>query len=151
MHHLKLLLFVACLPLQVFATNTTNCPPYTATNTDDASVNTVNCDFTACGGQSVATTNVACEGDQYLRLFDTTTDTELLSDDDGGDGYCSGLNNYLAPYPSSECRTLQLRQGCYSDESCSGTMRIDVRDPGSGLSCARLSLCSIQIGHHLTV
>jgi vibriolysin len=94
---------------------------YTATNTASATANTTNQNITAAAGQviTVATCGAAGSaftGDTYLRLNGPAA-TEVAANDDA----CSGLGSSLS-YTATAAGTFQIRAGCYSTGSCTGTV-----------------------------
>ena len=108
--------------------------PYSASNTNSATMNTVDVDFLVCGGQ-IATfslcdsTGTACSasvsGDTYLRLYEGST--QVASNDDVC-SLCSEIT-YTIPGSSSACTTLTLTQGCHSSGVCSGQVQVTFQYP----------------------
>jgi hypothetical protein len=93
---------------------------FSATNTNSAQQNTTNRDISVTAGQrlTVATcgvTGASFTGDTYLRVYSGATN--VASNDDA----CSGRGSSLT-YTVATTGTLQLRAGCYSSGSCSGTV-----------------------------
>ena len=97
---------------------------YSATNTSSAQQNTVNLSLTVNAGDivEVGTCNLAgatAVGDTYLRLFDTASGTQVAVNDDS----CGGHSSYLKyTVPAGQGGTYEVRAGCYSSESCGGTV-----------------------------
>lgn len=94
---------------------------FTASNTNNAQQNTVNQSVTLTAGQSITlgTCGVAgsnASGDTYLRLFGPAG-TQVSSNDDSCGGRASSLT-----YTATAAGTFQIRAGCYSNTSCSGTV-----------------------------
>ncbi|HWO24609.1 MAG TPA: serine protease [Kofleriaceae bacterium] len=94
---------------------------FTATNTNGAQQNTVNQNVTVNAGQSITlgTCNVAggnFSGDTYLRLYGPAG-TQVSSNDDA----CGGRGSNLT-YTATATGSYQIRAGCYSSTSCSGTV-----------------------------
>ncbi len=94
---------------------------YSAASTNNAQQNTVNQSVTLNAGQSITlgTCGVAgssASGDTYLRLFGPAL-TQVASNDDA----CGGAGSSLT-YTATATGTYQIRAGCYSNVSCSGTV-----------------------------
>ncbi|MBZ4415857.1 serine protease [Myxococcus sp. RHSTA-1-4] len=108
-------------------TNGTPPPPptggsftFSASNTNSAQQNTTNRDVSITAGQSITVatcglTGASFTGDTYLRLFNGAT--QAAANDDA----CSGVGSSLT-YTATATGTLQIRAGCYSSNSCSGTV-----------------------------
>lgn len=97
---------------------------FTATNTNSASQNTVNRDVTLAAGQTLkfGTCTVpgsSGTGDTYLRLYNGST--QVASNDDA----CGALS--YASFKATTAGTYQIRAGCYSSGSCSGTVAYTVQ------------------------
>ena len=106
---------------------TTGTPPtggsynFTATNTNSAQQNTVNQNVTVNAGQSITlgtcgVTGGTFTGDTYLRLYNSAG-TQVSSNDDA----CGGRGSNLS-YTATATGTFQIRAGCYTTGSCSGTV-----------------------------
>ncbi|HWU86235.1 MAG TPA: serine protease [Kofleriaceae bacterium] len=107
---------------------TTGTPPppggsysYSATNTNSAQQNTVNQNVTLSAGQKITLgtcglTGASSSGDTYLRLFDPSA-TQAAANDDA----CGGTGSNLS-FTATVTGTYQIRGGCYSSTSCSGTV-----------------------------
>jgi len=96
-----------------------HCAPYTAAATNDATQNTVNCNFDVCPGKKIAfTTEQNCVGNTHIRLYDAAGN--MLSASDNG-SQCSRLEYQF----TGHCQTYTLRQGCESTGTCSGTVMIE--------------------------
>jgi hypothetical protein len=101
---------------------------YTATNTNSAQQNTTNVNVNVAAGDrvTVATcglTGAAFTGDTFLRLFSGTT--QLANNDDA----CGGNGSSLT-HTAAAAGTLQVRAGCFSTGSCTGTVVIQIT-PGT--------------------
>ncbi|GHG87213.1 serine protease [Comamonas sp. JC664] len=93
---------------------------FNASNTNSAQQNTTNRDVTIEAGKrlTVATcgvTGASFSGDTYLRLFNGAA--QVFENDDACGGRGSSMT-YTAPATT----TLQIRAGCFSTGSCSGTV-----------------------------
>jgi microsomal dipeptidase-like Zn-dependent dipeptidase len=98
---------------------------YSATNTNSAQQNTVNHTVLLNAGQSIqlGTCTVggsSGSGDTYLRLYGPGG-TQVAANDDS-----CGLLTYLT-YTASQSGTYQIRAGCYSSGSCSGTVAYSIQ------------------------
>jgi hypothetical protein len=94
---------------------------YSATNTNSAQQNTTNQSINVTSGQvvTVATcgqTGSAFTGDTWLRLFGTAG-TQVASNDDA----CGGRGSSIT-YTATATGAFQIRAGCYSSGSCTGTV-----------------------------
>ncbi|WP_375772481.1 serine protease [Archangium gephyra] len=106
---------------------------YSAINTNSAQQNTMNQRLTVNGGEIVEVgtcnlTGATAAGDTYLRLYDSTTGAQVAVNDDS----CGGHSSYLKyTVPADKGGTYEVRSGCYSNESCEGTVvwRISVTPP----------------------
>ncbi|QSQ22182.1 trypsin-like peptidase domain-containing protein [Pyxidicoccus parkwayensis] len=97
---------------------------FTATNTNSAQQNTTNRNVTLAAGQTLnfGTCSVAGAsgtGDTYLRLYNGTT--QVASNDDS----CGTLS--FASFKATTAGTYQIRAGCYSSGSCSGTVAYTIQ------------------------
>ncbi|RKH05111.1 serine protease [Corallococcus sp. CA053C] len=97
---------------------------FTATNTNGANQNTVNHNVTLAAGKTLkfGTCTVpgsSGTGDTYLRLYNGTT--QVASNDDA----CGTLS--YASFTATTAGTYQIRAGCYSSGSCSGTVAYTVQ------------------------
>ena len=100
------------------------CPAYTAVNTDNANQNTVTCTFNACAGLTLTITTLSpgpCDGDTILKLYDGEGSQLAFNDDIGGP--CSQI---VYPTVGTGCQSYELRQGCSSSATCSGTVVVTV-------------------------
>jgi len=96
------------------------CPEYSASNTYSDTINFSICPITECPGDTITMTTSApgsCSGDNYLRLYDPSTDEQLTYNDDY-DGVCSQITYTF----TASCRTYELREGCWSSGSCGGVV-----------------------------
>jgi V8-like Glu-specific endopeptidase len=94
---------------------------YSASNTNSAQQNTVNQAVTLTAGQTITLgtcglTGAAFTGDTWLRLFGPSA-TQVASNDDS----CGGVGSNLT-FTASSTGTYQIRGGCYSGGSCTGTV-----------------------------
>ncbi|MBN1209360.1 MAG: trypsin-like peptidase domain-containing protein [Myxococcaceae bacterium] len=94
---------------------------FSASNTNSAQQNTVNQNVTLAAGQQITlgtcgVTGSAFTGDTYLRLY-TSAGSQVASNDDA----CSGRGSNLS-YTATSGGTFQIRAGCYSTGSCTGTV-----------------------------
>jgi hypothetical protein len=100
-----------------------NSLPYSASNTNSASMNTVNHTIALTAGQvltlgTCGVTGSSFSGDTYLRLYNPSG-AQVASNDDA----CGGAGSNLTyTVPSGAGGNYQLRAGCYSSNSCSGTV-----------------------------
>jgi Zn-dependent metalloprotease len=97
---------------------------YSASNTNSAQQNTTNFDIQVNAGDKVKVatcglTGSAFTGDTYLRLFSGATQVAFNDDACGGRG--SSLTHTAAA-----TGTLQIRAGCYSSGSCTGTVVVEI-------------------------
>jgi hypothetical protein len=93
---------------------------YSATNTTSATQNTVNFDIPMVAGQtlSIGTCGVAGasgSGDTFLRLFDASNNNVAANDDS------CGLLSFFT-FTATTTEIFQVRAGCFSSGSCSGTV-----------------------------
>jgi hypothetical protein len=93
---------------------------YSATNTNSATQNTVNFDIPMIAGQTVSVGTCGLPGatgtgDTFLRLVDEFNTLVALSDD--GCGLLS-----LFTFTATTSGTFQVRAGCFSSNSCDGTV-----------------------------
>lgn len=107
--------------------STGECTAYTASNTQGAVQNIVNCEISVMPGDilHINTCNSSTlNGDTYLRLFDPSNTVELMEGDDGCGTERSGTSmTYEVPiaYPNTGV-TLHLHQGCFSTFTCSAVV-----------------------------
>lgn len=111
---------------------TTGTPPatgsysFSASNTNSAQQNTVNQSVTVNAGQTITlgtcgVTGGAFTGDTYLRLYNSAG-TQVSSNDDA----CGGRGSNLT-YTATASGAFQIRAGCYSSGSCTGTVAWSVQ------------------------
>jgi hypothetical protein len=98
---------------------------YSTSNTNSATINTINSSTYLLPGQvvSVGTCNItggSGTGDTFLRLYNPSG-VAVASNDDGG-GSCGLLSNLTYTVPSDGAGAYQIRAGCFSSTSCSGTV-----------------------------
>ena len=101
---------------------------YSASNTSSASVNTVNQTIFLMPGQlltlgTCGVTGASFTGDTFLRLNNPSGTTVVFNDD-----ACGGVgSNFTYTVPAGAGGNYQLRAGCYSSGSCSGTVAWTIR------------------------
>ncbi len=99
---------------------------YTASNTQSATMNTVNGTLTLTEGQTITVGTcglgaASFSGDTYLRLYGPSG-TEVASNDDA----CGGTgSNFTYTVPAGAGGDYQVRAGCFSGGSCTGTVAWD--------------------------
>lgn len=104
-------------------TGTSGTFAFSASNTNSAQQNTTNKDISAAAGQVITVgtcgmTGASGTGDTYLRLYGPGGTQATYNDDS-----CSGTTSKLTyTVPSGAGGTYQIRAGCYSSNSCSGTV-----------------------------
>jgi len=102
-----------------------SCAPYSASNTNSGTRNTVACPLYVCPGTELTLYSCngdgkSCDGgDTYLRLTDGSGN-ELAENDDRC-GLCSSIT---FRFGGDSCQEYAVNQGCYGDEACSGTVQI---------------------------
>lgn len=104
---------------------TYNCPGYSSSNTYNATQAYTNCNISVCGSTSLTISNcngLNCYGYQYISLWTGGSNGVQLVATAGGCGKCAYMT-YTVPN-SFTCQTLTLRQGCESDNYCSGVMQV---------------------------
>lgn len=98
------------------------CSPYTATNTNSATRNTVPCTFQVCAGSVLISSCTAqggrCTADNYLRLY-SSTGAQLAANDDS-----CGLCSQIAYTFTGPCQNVTLQQGCFATGTCTGTVQV---------------------------
>jgi hypothetical protein len=103
---------------------------YSASNTNSATVNTVNYNVLLYTGETItigtcglpgATSN----GDTYLR-FRNPANVEVASNDDA----CGGVGSKFT-YKVPATGTYQLRAGCYGNDACSGAWGYSITAPAA--------------------
>lgn len=97
---------------------------FSASNTNSATQNTVNHDVTVGAGQRIefGTCTVpgsSGSGDTYLRLY--FNGSQVASNDD-----TCGLLSFVS-HTAAQSGTYQIRAGCYSSRTCSGTVAYEVQ------------------------
>jgi hypothetical protein len=102
--------------------STLTCDPYTASNTNSARQNTVECRFRACGDQDIVISGCSddCDGDQYISLH---KGSRKKARNNNFCGKCSQIT-YSVPGPAAKCRMYKLQQGCTKNKTCGGVMTI---------------------------
>jgi V8-like Glu-specific endopeptidase len=95
---------------------------FSATNTNSAQQNTTNRDITLSAGQQLAFGTCTVQGasgvgDTFLRLYNSAGVQVSFNDD-----ACGTLSYATYTVPAGAGGTYQLRAGCYSNNSCSGTV-----------------------------
>jgi hypothetical protein len=107
--------------------NTSGSFSYSATNTASATQNTVNFDVQLAAGQTLSAGTCSLSGasgvgDTFLRLFDGSSTLVTFNDD-----FC-GLLSFFT-FTASSSGVFQIRAGCFSSTSCSGTVAFTVTGP----------------------
>jgi V8-like Glu-specific endopeptidase len=102
---------------------------FSASNTNSAQQSTVNKDVTLAAGQVIklGTCTVAGAsgtGDTYLRLYGPSGTQAAVNDDGSG---CGTLSYLTYTVPAGAGGTYQVRAGCYSSNSCSGTVAYTIQ------------------------
>lgn len=122
--HLSLCLLFSLWQSAVAGTvSSGECSVYTASNTQGAVQNIVDCEIPVMPGDvlHISTCNeTTLSGDTYLRLFDPSNTVELAEGDDGCGVDRGGTSmTYVVPiaYPNTGV-TLHLHQGCFSTYAC---------------------------------
>ena len=100
---------------------------FSASNTNSAQKNTVNQNVTLAAGQVIklgtcTVTDASGTGDTYLRLY-SPAETNVVSNDD----FCGQLSYLTYTVPAGAGGTYQIRAGCFSSNSCSGTVAYTVQ------------------------
>ncbi|MFY0582657.1 trypsin-like peptidase domain-containing protein [Cystobacter fuscus] len=100
---------------------------FSASNTDSAVQNTVNENVTLTAGQVIrlgtcTVSGAAGSGDTYLRLYGPAG-TEVAENDDS----CDALSYLSYIVPAGAGGTYQIRAGCFSGDSCGGTVAYTVQ------------------------
>jgi hypothetical protein len=95
---------------------------YSAVNTSSANQNTTNWELYVSAGMTLdigtcGVTGASGSGDTYLRLYGPMGNQVAASDD-----ACGGLSRILYTVPVGGSGIYQVRAGCYSSYSCSGTV-----------------------------
>ncbi|MCP3166936.1 serine protease [Myxococcus qinghaiensis] len=104
---------------------------FSASNTASATTNTTNKTVALTAGQKITlgTCGVAgasVTGDSFLRLFGPSG-TEVASNDDG----CGGRGSNLS-FTATTAGNYEVRAGCYSSGTCSGTVAWTLEGGGTG-------------------
>ena len=123
--------FVSTEPPSTLPSLYTSCPAYSASSTNSANYN-----FMVCEGISLCQldrltigqcfTPSLGRGDQYIRLVEDATGSIVASNDDSSCGLLSKIE-YSRSSPG--CGTYTLREGCFAQYSCGGTMQYVVTTP----------------------
>jgi len=101
------------------------CTPFSASNTNSATLNAPTCRIYACPGNSLTlsacdTDGGSCAGDQNFRLFDASN-TQIAASDDS----CGSCSKIVYSVPSTvACQVYTLNEGCYGNSACSGTVSV---------------------------
>jgi len=102
---------------------------YAANGTRSDTINYEVCGVYACGGTTIGADGCSthkCQGDQYLMLFNSAG-VKLAENDDGTgfSGDCQKCSKFSYAIPASTiCQFYEVREGCYGEESCNGTVFI---------------------------
>jgi V8-like Glu-specific endopeptidase len=102
---------------------------FSASNTASATTNTVNFDVALSAGQTITlgtcgVTGAEGTGDTVLRLFDASS-AQVAANDDSCD-----LRSNLS-FTAPRAGVFQIRAGCFSSNSCSGTVAYTLSATGS--------------------
>jgi hypothetical protein len=103
---------------------------YTASNTNSAQQNTTQSSLVLEAGKTLTlgtcgVTGASFSGDTYLRLYNPSGIQVAFSDN-----ACGGLgSNFTYTVPAGAGGTYQVRAGCFSSGSCSGTVAWTLTDP----------------------
>jgi hypothetical protein len=100
---------------------------YSGSNTESATQNTTNFDIVIFAGQTLSIGTCGVEGasgsgDTFLRLFDPFNNLVGISDD------ACGVLSFIS-LTASVSGTYQVRAGCFSSSSCSGTVAFTLSVP----------------------
>ncbi len=110
---------------------------FSASNTIDATGNTMDITFTVCGGYSAYFSSCNADGGSasgsynIIRLFDGMN-AEVASGGiviNGGSCSSGGFGAFFAysfPGAADACQTYRLAQGCSGSDACAGTVKISV-------------------------
>jgi hypothetical protein len=95
--------------------------PFSASNTNNAQQNTVNQNIAVAEGKTLTVSTCtalggSASGDTYLRIY-SASGALLASNDDA----CNTASTVSYKVPAGAGGTYQVRAGCYSTGSCSGT------------------------------
>jgi V8-like Glu-specific endopeptidase len=102
---------------------------FSASNTNSAQQNTVNKSVTLAAGQVIklgtcSVSGASGTGDTYLRLYGPAN-TQVGANDDGSG--CGTLSYLTYTVPANAAGSYQIRAGCYSNNSCSGTVAYTIQ------------------------
>ncbi|AGC48247.1 hypothetical protein MYSTI_06975 [Myxococcus stipitatus DSM 14675] len=119
---------------------------FTAAHTASATSNTVNKSVTLAAGQKITlgtcgVTGSALTGDSFLRLFGPTG-VQVAANDDG----CGGRGSHLS-FTATVAGPYEIRAGCYSAESCSGTVAWTLTSTGPAPSRGSLEFSASDTNH----
>lgn len=93
------------------------------------------CGVTACAGSPFTVSlcgsqfpGASCQGNTFLRLFDSSNSLQLAASNDPSPG-CISANSQCAsltytPPMFSGCQLYMIREGCVGDSTCSGTAKV---------------------------
>jgi len=102
---------------------------FSGSNTNSAQQNTTNHNVTLAAGQVIklgtcTVTGASGTGDTYLRLHGVgTSGPQVAANDDS----CGTLSYLTYTVPAGAGGTYQIRAGCYSSNSCSGTVAYTIQ------------------------
>jgi hypothetical protein len=104
------------------------CTPFTATNTNGATMNTVSCTIVACRSHTVEISMLGsailgapvCSGDTILRIFNGNGAEIASNNDFNGNTRCSQLSFVT----TQQCSRYTIVQGCAAAGSCAGTTSV---------------------------
>ena len=99
------------------------CPGYSATRTNSALTNYIECPVILCPDYRVDFVTklddfYVAANDPYIRLFDASGTEVAYNDDSYYNNWASWLSYSMHEYNSTECSKFYLRQGCYGSSSC---------------------------------
>jgi hypothetical protein len=102
---------------------------YSATATNSATVNTVNCPVVLRPAQNIVLgtcglVGASGTGDTFLRLFNASA-SEVIANDDS----CGLLSNLSYTVPAGGAGTHQIHAGCFGAGTCSGTAAYLITQP----------------------
>jgi hypothetical protein len=107
------------------------CAPYTAVNTHNTTVGYKTCTFLACNGFHVTASTCAldtfgmadCQGDTLLQVYDSSG--SFVATNNNYCGRCAAVSFVV----SDNCQKYTIREGCFGDGSCGGTVAVSTFIP----------------------
>ena len=98
------------------------CSFYSSANTNYARQNTATCVIeNICPGTFMTISDCdanTCNGDQYIRLYDSNNRLVMYDDDGCSSDPVSVCSSLTYTYTGTTCQDFYLHQGCYDVESC---------------------------------